>query len=321
MRVSDLIRAGGNLAEEAFTLSAELTRYTVDAGVLRQADVVEVSLEQILRGDEAANLELRPHDHLSITQIPEWRTDWSVTLDGEVMFPGEYRIRRGETLASVLERAGGLTEAAFPEGAVFLRDSLRERESEQVELLARRLESDLVSLSLQSVDTSGSETLQTGQALLEQLRSYEPVGRLVIDIETLRRGGINAAQTLELRDGDQLLVPQRSPVVTVIGEAQQNTSHLYQPGLSRDDYIELSGGLTRRADRKLIYVVKASGAVVTGGRSRWLGSGKQVSISPGDTIVVPLDTDRIRPLTFWTNVTQILYQGAIALAAVRTFSN
>ena len=321
MRVSDLIRAGGNLAEEAFTLGAELTRYTVDAGNLRQAEVVDVSLEQILRGDEASDLVLRPHDHLSITQIPEWQTDWSVTLDGEVMFPGEYRIRRGETLASVLERAGGLTKEAFPEGAVFLRDSLKEQEREQVELLARRLESDLVSLSLQSVDTSGTETLTTGRALLEQLRSYEPAGRLVIDINTLRREGIRAAEILELRDGDQLLVPQRSQVVTVIGEAQQNTSHLYQPGLSRDDYIELSGGLTRRADKKLIYVVKASGAVVTGGRSRWLGSSKEVSISPGDTVVVPLDTDRIRPLTFWTNVTQILYQGAIAVAAISAFSN
>ena len=321
MRVSDLIRAGGNLAEEAFTLGAELTRYTVDAGNLRQAEVVDVSLEQILRGDEASDLVLRPHDHLSITQIPEWQTDWSVTLDGEVMFPGEYRIRRGETLASVLERAGGLTQEAFPEGAVFLRDSLKEQEREQVELLARRLESDLVSLSLQSVDTSGTETLTTGRALLEQLRSYEPAGRLVIDINTLRREGIRAAEILELRDGDQLLVPQRSQVVTVIGEAQQNTSHLYQPGLSRDDYIELSGGLTRRADKKLIYVVKASGAVVTGGRSRWLGSSKEVSISPGDTVVVPLDTDRIRPLTFWTNVTQILYQGAIAVAAISAFSN
>jgi protein involved in polysaccharide export with SLBB domain len=319
MRVRDLIRAGGNLAEEAFTLTAELTRYTVEDGSLRQAEVVDVSLDQILRGDEVANFELRPHDHLSITQIPEWQTDWSVSLDGEVRFPGEYRIRRGENLASVLERAGGLTDAAFPEGAVFLRESLKEREREQVDLLARRLESDLVSLSLQSVDTSGSETLQTGQALLKQLRNYEPVGRLVIDINTLQREGINAAEILELRDGDQLLVPQRSQVVTVIGEAQQNTSHLFQSGLSRDDYIELSGGLTRRADKKLIYVVKASGAVVTGGRSRWLGSGKEVSISPGDTIVIPLDTDRIRPLTFWTNVTQILYQGAIAVAAISAF--
>jgi hypothetical protein len=91
--------------------------------------------------------------------------------------------------------------------------------------------------------------------------------------------------------------------------------------LSRDEYINLSGGLTRRADKKLIYVVRANGAVVAGNRSRWLGRSGRVDIRPGDTIVVPLDTDRIRPLTFWGNVTQILYQGAIAVAAVKTFNN
>ncbi|KPK49176.1 MAG: hypothetical protein AMS22_14060, partial [Thiotrichales bacterium SG8_50] len=108
--------------------------------------------------------------------------------------------------------------------------------------------------------------------------------------------------------------------VTVIGETQQNTSPLSQTGLTRDDYIEMSGGLTRRADKKLIYVVRASGAVVVGNRSRWFGRRSNDEIRPGDTVVVPLDTDRIRPLTFWTNVTQILYQGAIAVAAVNSFN-
>ena len=116
-----------------------------------------------------------------------------------------------------------------------------------------------------------------------------------------------------------MLVPAVTQVVTVLGETQQNTSHLYQQGVSRDEYIDLSGGLTRRADKKLIYVVRANGAVVAAGRSKWLGRGKNLDIQPGDTIVVPMDTDRMRPLTFWGNVTQILYQGAIAVAAVKTF--
>ena len=83
----------------------------------------------------------------------------------------------------------------------------------------------------------------------------------------------------------------------------------------------MSGGLTRRADKGRIYVVRANGAVVARGGSKWLGRGGNIDIRPGDTIVVPLDTDRIRPLTFWTNVTQILYQGAIAVAAIKTFDN
>ena len=263
------------------------------------------------------------HDNLKISTVPNWDALWSVTLEGEIRFPGEYRIRSGETLRQVLERAGGLTEAAFPEGAVFLRDSLREREQRQINALAQRMEADLASLALERIDTTGAEALETGQSLLEQLRRMEAVGRLVIDLEQLaaRAPGKELVNDVELRDGDRLLVPKQAQEVTVIGETQQNTSHLFQPGLTRDDYIDMSGGLTRRADKKLIYVVRASGAVITGNRSRWFGRRGSIDMRPGDTIVVPLETDRIRPLTFWTNVTQILYQGAIALAALETFSD
>lgn len=320
MRISDLIRAGGSLTEGAYTRRAELTRYTVDNGEMRQSSVMAVDLEAVLRGDRGADRLLRAHDNLSITRVPEWDTEWSVTFEGEVRFPGAYRIRRGETLSSVLGRAGGLTSAAFAQGAIFLRESLEEREREQVEILARRLEADLTALSLASLDTSGAEALATGQALLEQLRGYEAVGRLVIDLEDRAEAGRWGNGSVELRDGDRLLVPPKSQVVTVIGEVQQTTSHLHRAGLRRDDYIDLSGGLTRRADRKLIYVVRANGAVVAGKRSRWLGRGPRLAIEPGDTIVVPLETDRIRTLTLWANITQILYQGAIALSAVRQFS-
>ena len=156
------------------------------------------------------------------------------------------------------------------------------------------MESDLTSLSLETADTTGSATLATGRELLTQLRSTEAVGRLVIDLEQLLvgdRGRASDFANLELRNQDRLLVPKQAQEVTVIGETQQNTSHLYRPELTRRDYIAMSGGLTRRADRGLIYVVRASGTVVTGNRSRWFGRGGNLDIRPGDTIVVPLETD------------------------------
>ncbi len=314
MRIADLIRAGGSLTEQAYALEAELTRYTVVAGSGREVETIRVDLDAVLRGDPSANLPLSPYDYLFISKVPEWDSTWTVSLEGEVRFPGEFRVRRGETLSQVVTRAGGLTEDAFPEGAVFLREGLRQREQEQIEMLARRLEADLTTLSLQMASTTGADTLSTGQAMLEQLRSTEAVGRLVINVDH-----IIAGNDVELRDGDRLLVPQSTQVVTVIGETQQNTSHLFQGGLSRNDYINMSGGFTRRADRQKIYVVRANGAVVASAGSRWFGRGARGEIRPGDTIVVPLDTDKMRPLTFWTNVTQIIYQGAIAVAAIRSF--
>ncbi len=318
MRVSDLIRAGGSLSEQAYALEAELTRYTVNSNGLRESGTRKIDIFSIRNGDETADLLLQEHDYLMVNRVPEWDAIWTVALEGEVVFPGKYRVSRGETLSEVLQRAGGLTAAAFPEGAVFLREDLKEREREQIEALARRMEADLASLSLQSADTGSSETLTTGRVLLTQLKNTEASGRLVID---LNREANLSTGSIEVRDGDRLLVPTRTQVVTVLGEAQQNSSHLFAPGMSRDDYIDLSGGLTRRADRKLIYIVRANGAVVARNHSKWFGRRNNTEILPGDTIVVPLDTDRMRPLTFWGNVTQILYQGAIAVAAIKTFNN
>ncbi len=314
MRVSDLIRAGGDLSENAYALEAELTRYSVSPIDGRVSDTRQVDLAAIRNGDSSADIVLQEHDYLIVKRVPDWDSIWTITIEGEVQFPGEYRVQPGETLAEVLQRAGGLTRTAFPEGAVFLRESLKAQEQEQRAQLARRMEADLASLSLESGSAGGAETLSNGRILLQQLQNTEAMGRLVIDLQAQA-----SDESLEVRDGDRLLIPTKPQVVTVLGETQQNTSHLYRQEFSRDDYLALSGGLTRRADRKLIYIVRANGSVVSRPRSRWFGRGKNTEIRPGDTIVVPLDTDRMRPLTFWGNVTQILYQGAIAVAAVKTF--
>ena len=77
--------------------------------------------------------------------------------------------------------------------------------------------------------------------------------------------------------------------------------------------------MTPRADHKRIYVVRANGSVVADEGSRWFQRrGSQAPIKPGDTIVVPLDTERMPPLPFWLAVTQILYNVAIAVAAVHS---
>jgi hypothetical protein len=104
----------------------------------------------------------------------------------------------------------------------------------------------------------------------------------------------------------------------VLGEVQNATSHFYREGVGRNDYISMSGGYTARADKGRIYVVRANGMVVTNASSRWFSRG-DTRIMPGDTIVVPLEADRVRPLTLWTSVTQILYNIAVAVAAVNSF--
>ena len=113
-------------------------------------------------------------------------------------------------------------------------------------------------------------------------------------------------------------MPQFQQEVTVIGEVQNATSHLFRAGLSRDDYINMRGGVTRRADTGRIYVVRANGSVVVNDPGRWYHSGT-VQIRPGDTIVVPLNAEHLPLLPLWQAVTQIIYNVAIAAAAIHSF--
>jgi protein involved in polysaccharide export with SLBB domain len=113
-------------------------------------------------------------------------------------------------------------------------------------------------------------------------------------------------------------VPKKSQEITILGEVQSPTSHVYQAGLTRDDYIAKSGGVTQKADRKRIYIVRANGDVVTGERTGWFRRSQAIVMRPGDTIVVPLDTERIRALPLWQAVTTIIYNLAVALLAVRS---
>ena len=322
MKVSDLLRAGGGTADSAYGKSAELVRYQVINGQARRTELVDIDLGAALLGTAGANLTLQPFDTLTVKEVPEWRERESVTLRGEVRFPGVYAIRRGETLKSVIGRAGGLSQYAFADGSVFTRAELKRREQEQLDMLADRMQRDLALLALQgaAANQAGAATaLSVGQSLLGQLKSAQAVGRLVIDVSRLERSPVGSIYDVILHDGDTLSVPRFQQQVTVIGEVQTATSHLYSPKLSRDDYIALSGGMTRHADGGRIYIVRASGSVVAAeSGSRWFQHGGSVAIKPGDTIVVPLDTEHIPALPLWTQVTQILYNIAIAVLAVRS---
>jgi hypothetical protein len=170
-------------------------------------------------------------------------------------------------------------------------------------------------MSAQEARGDAVQALAVGQQLLENLRDAEPVGRLVIDLERATAALKGSASDIILKDGDRLLVPRITQEVTVIGEVQSPTSHLFTEAFGRDDYIQQSGGTTQRADRGRIYVVRADGSVVSGGGNSWFGSGG-IEIEPGDTIVVPLDAERMRALPLWTAVTTIIYNLSVAVAAI-----
>ncbi|MBK9251797.1 MAG: capsule biosynthesis GfcC family protein [Proteobacteria bacterium] len=179
----------------------------------------------------------------------------------------------------------------------------------------------MAALSLQAAaanQSGASAALAAGQGVLDQLQRARPVGRMVIDLSGLMAGGKGSVKDISLRDGDLLVVPQQRQEVTVIGEVQNGSSRLFAENLRRDDYIRLSGGTTRKADKGRIYVVRADGSVMAQ-QEGWLRRNYDVAMQPGDTIVVPLDTERMPRLPFWQAVTQIVYNLAVSVAAINSF--
>ncbi|HTV79141.1 MAG TPA: SLBB domain-containing protein, partial [Steroidobacteraceae bacterium] len=245
MRISDLIRAGGSLSDSAYGGLAELARYQIVDGQSRQTKIIDVDLTAVLRGDPGANLQLQPFDSLSVKEISLWGEQEQVVLEGQVRFPGTYAIKHGETLKSVLARAGGLTEYAFPEGSVFTRTELQQREQQQLDFLGQRMQTDIATMALQASAASqlngqgGNPTasLAIGQTLLTQLKAAKAVGRLVIDLPRVISEPMGSEDDVVLRNGDTLIVPRYQQEVTVIGEVQSVTSHLYRADLTRADYI------------------------------------------------------------------------------------
>ena len=319
MTVGDLIVAGGGMTGSAYTVSAELSRQSVDLNSSSpMASIRHTNLASLLSGNTLAT-KLRAKDVLSIKPIPSWSEKNTIEILGEVQFPGAYTFQKNETLKSVYERAGGFTKEAFPQGAVFTRLNLMKREEEQKKRLITQLETDLANISLAAgSEGTAAKAKSVADGLLARLKNSKSTGRLVIDLN--EQVAKQAESSIVVRNGDKLFVPSLPSEVSVVGEVQFATSHLFKSKLNIKDYIQRSGGFTANADEGRVFAVKANGSVLTKGNSGWFkSSNNNSSLEAGDVIVVPIDLEKGRWLETLTSGTQVVYQLAVAAAAVNSF--
>ncbi|MFT5634688.1 MAG: polysaccharide export outer membrane protein [Cognaticolwellia sp.] len=308
-KVTDLVKAAGGLLEGAYIERAELTRTHTTSTI---SDIIhkQINLYAAINGNQEDNIELKGRDMVTILTTPEWQERKVIEVKGEVKFPGIYNIRRGETLSDVIARAGGYTEYAYPSAAVFVRESVRMQEQIEIKKLADQLRRDIAT---RGVSKDGlSVNYSDAQLMLTDLENIKAVGRLVIDLNALKLG-IKEAD-VQLEDSDVLYVPTIKQTVAVMGEVQHPSTHRFKDGLTLDDYLVMSGGPRERGDEDRVYVIKADGSVMMPTQSIWFNTDSQ--ISAGDTVIVPLDTEYKDNLTLWSQVTQIIYNTAVAFAAV-----
>ncbi|MCJ7674442.1 MAG: SLBB domain-containing protein, partial [Sedimentisphaerales bacterium] len=335
MRVSDLVDAAGGLAKNAYLRTAEITRRHISQDGMT-TEKIDIDLAKALAGEPGHNIRLQDYDHLVVRPIPELEFDRTATISGEVRFPGTYPLQRGETLSSVIERAGGYTDRAYLKGALFTRESAKAVQQRRMDELTQEIEETIL------VDTDRAmggavdeETIKTYELqlkakreLLGKLRAARIDGRVVIRLASLEQFKASKYD-LELEKGDSLAVPETPGVVNVVGEVFNPTALLYEEARTVDYYLRKVGGMTEEANKKQISVIRADGSVVSiaqknAGRIDWDSSSNQwvfggfmsIKLDPGDTIMVPRKMDKFFWLRTAKDITQILFNAALATGVV-----
>ncbi|MEN8008036.1 MAG: SLBB domain-containing protein, partial [Candidatus Krumholzibacteriota bacterium] len=129
MTLRDLVLKAGGLRQSANLLEAEVSRLNVEAlenpdtslRPDRTVDALKVSLGSDFLTRETG-FALQPHDRVAIRRLPWWEMQRTVTIRGEVFYPGVFSLeRKDETISSVISRAGGLTPDAYLVGARIIR--------------------------------------------------------------------------------------------------------------------------------------------------------------------------------------------------------
>ena len=264
--------------------------------------------------DDAKNPLLKPYDQLTFVEKPRWVDRALVELKGEVTRPGMYVIDRGETLCSVLKRAGGTTDDAYLFGSVFTRQSIKKLQQRTLNEIQDKLDDLHVDLMLShSVDnadkTPAGENKDDYLRVIKQLQRAKVTGRMVVDVERAQKCKKDA--DVVMKDGDVLDVPVRPDYVHVTGQVYVPTSQMYRKNRTINDYIELSGDETVLGRKRDAYVIQANGEVIA--LSRWRSSAKALKrrVQPGATIYIPLDVDRINPNEAAQSWSRALLESAI----------
>lgn len=298
MKLGDLIFIGNPL-KTSYNM-AELFRTIPGEGV---------KIEDINLNDSSFyDKKLMDNDQLIIRKKPTFRDIGKVHLIGEFQYPGMYPIRGGEKLKNVVERAGGFTDEAYLDGAIFTRKSVAKLQNQAVLDLIRETKMDLMNEQRQLLAEASAgdeksammEYLSQQQREIENLSKIKKPGRVVINLN-------NPAQlSIPLEDGDSLYVPRLKMTVQIVGDVYNPTGVSYQEDLSVEDYIKMSGGPKPTADVKRIYVRRASGQTVR----------DPEKLKPGDTIIVPEKIEIGKSV--WEilgNVATIVYQIGVGIAA------
>jgi protein involved in polysaccharide export with SLBB domain len=263
--LEDAIMLAGGLLESASTVRIDVSRRIKNPTSIEQSatigEVYTFSFKDgyIIDGD--SGFKLQPYDNVYVRRSPGYVVQASVTISGEVIFPGQYVMtQKEERLSDLVSKAGGLNNWAYVKGARLMR---RMNSEERARAQATRgiLDSAKDSINIASLDFS--EVYSVGIDLEKALAN--PGGDM----------------DLVLREGDQLIIPELINTVKISGNVFYPNTVTYSSDLSVRDYVMQAGGYGYKSKRNKAYIIYMNGTVA---RAKQLSS---TVVQPGCEIVIP----------------------------------
>ena len=265
MTIEDAIIQAGGLLESASTAKVDVSRRIKDPMSNEAIDTLARTYTFTIKDgfvlDGTEEFVLQPYDQIYVRKSPIYNVQGHVTVDGEVLYPGQYALAQKDMrLSDIIAQSGGITKWAYIKGAKLEREMTEEEKARQ-EATLEFMENSKDSIDVKKLDL---ETVYT-------------VG---IDLEAaLAKPGSDF--DVVLRDGDKLIVPELLNTVKISGTVMYPNTVAYNPSMTVKDYITMAGGYGFKAKRSRAYVIYMNGTVAKAKKA------KSAVVQPGCEIVVP----------------------------------
>lgn len=286
LNLNSLIGVAGGLSLEANISNIEVA--SVNHGTQGQANKRSgINRLQInLHDTKADTVLISPGDSVRISQKFQKVADKSVLLIGEVQNPGRYDLLAGDTLFDLIKRAGGMTDQAYPDGAIFSRESERRIEESRFRRAALDLERSLAAAIENTKSAPNTTQISMVKNLSNELKNAQALGRITVEADPAALKS-NPALNMLLESGDRLYIPKRPLTVRVTGEVLSPASLQFRDSKKPRDYLNEAGGFTFHADKDRVFVLYPDGSAQPLQVRAW--NYKPIFVPPGSTIVVPRD--------------------------------
>lgn len=265
LQIEDVIALAGGLKEGADAKNIYVSRRLNDGSYKTLSKVFTLSSSKNLAINDGEPFYLEPFDEVVVRYAKGYTTQQSVSIAGEVGFPGAYVLQtKDDRISDLIQQAGGLTEFAYPIGATLKRKA------------------GFLTKDLSAFQKLGEEN----DSLVSQSSEEYTVAIDLVKILQNPKSDID----ILLRPGDRIVIPEVMQTVQIVGEVYVPSLVQFQAGKSLKYYISNSGGYTDDAKKRKIAVQYSNGEIQT--VKNFLFFKSYPRIKPGTKILVPKKPER-----------------------------